>query len=206
MRAQRNVTSGPSRTRSPVWLLVTAGTSLALLLTGCGEITPVIDLSAESDTASAPSSTGPADAVRWMDGLCGAVDGFLADNNAMQTPANDPENGQKELSTMLGYYAAILDTAIDRLADLPPVADPIGQAAQQTFVGNYTSARDVVTTAKTQLDAAAPDDFDAQMRAGQAFTVAQQTALSSISAEQAIMTSPELSTALTSAHQCASTS
>lgn len=211
MRDQRNVTIGRRRSlnRLPIWLLAAAGTSFALLLTGCGQGAPVIDVSAESpsNTVSAPSSTKPADAVHWMDGFCGAVEGFLADNNAMQAPTSDSiDDGRQGLSKMLGDYTAILDKAINRLADLPPIADPVGQAAKQTFVGNYTSARDTATSAKAQLDAASPTDVDAQIRAAEAWTAAQQTALSAVSPESAIMTSPELRTALTSAHQCTSIS
>ncbi len=205
MRDQRNVTIGrrPPLNRFPIWLLAAAGTSLALLLTGCGQGAPVIDVSAES-----PSDTvKQADAVHWMDGFCGAIEGFLADNNAMQAPTTDSiDDGRQVLSKMLGDYTAILDKAINRLADLPPVADPVGQAAKQTFAEKYTSARDMATSAKAQLDAAAPSDVDAQMRAAEAWTAAQQTALSAVSPELAIMTSPELRTALTSAHQCTSTS
>lgn len=196
----------PSRTRFPVWVL--AGTSLALLLAGCGGA-PVIDVSTESpsSTVSTPSSTAPSDAVHWLDGFCGAVNGFLADNNAMQAPATDVgDDGRKVLSKMLGDYITILDKAIDRLAALPPVSDPVGQAAKKTFVGNYTSARDMATSARTQLDAASPTDFDAQTSAAEALVSAQQTALSAVSPEMAIMTSPELRAAVTSAHRCTSTS
>ncbi len=206
MRDQRNVTIGcrPSRTRVPVSLLAVAGTSLALLVAGCGEGTPVIDVSTESpaSTVSAPSSTEPSDAVHWLDGFCGAVEGFMADNNALQTPTSDASDGQKVIGKMLGDYAAILDKAIDRLADLPPTADTVGQAAKQTYVENYTSARDMAVSAKAQLDAASPADFGAQMHAAEALTAVQQTALSPISPSVAIMTSPELSTALASAHRC----
>lgn len=211
MHDQRNMMIGcrPSRNRSPVWLLAAAGTSFALLLAGCSQGAPAVS---PSDTVSAPLPGDvpmePADTVRWLDGFCGAVEGFLADSNdnAAQIPTNvSSDDGQQVFSKMLGDYAAILGKAIDRLADLPPLADPVGQQAKQTFVGNYTSARDMVTAAKAQLDAASPTDFDAQTRATDAMFAAQQTALNAVSPEMAIMTSPELSTALTSAHQCGST-
>ena len=210
MHDQRNMTVGcrPSRNRSPVWLLAAAGTSLTLLLAGCSPGAPTISL---SDTVSAPLPgdvpAESADAVRWLDGFCGAVEGFLTDSNdnMARIPTNvSSDDGQQVFSTMLGDYAAILDKAIDRLADLPPLTDPVGQKAKQTYVEDYTSARDMVTTAKAQLDAASPTDFGAQTRATDAMSAAQQTALSTVSPEMAIMTSPELSTALASAHQCSS--
>jgi hypothetical protein len=208
MRDQRNMTIGcrAFRRRSPVWLFAAAGTSLALLLTGCGHGAPVIDVSAESPSSTVSVPTESADAVHWMDGFCGAVEGFLTDTGAMQTPSTSGDDGQQVISKILGDYAAILDKAIDSLADLPSIADPVGQTAKQTFVGNYTSARDMATSAKTQLDAASPMDFDAQMHAADAFAAAQQKALSAVSPELAIMASPELRTALASAHRCASTS
>lgn len=211
MRDQRNVTIDyrPSPNRFPTWLLAAAGTGLALLLVGCGHGAPVVDVSAESrsNTVSSPSSTEPFDAVHWMDGFCGAVNGFLADLSAMQVPTSDPiDDGRQNTSKLLGDYAAVLDKAINRLADLPPVADPVGQAAKQTFVGNYTSARDMAASAKAELDASSPSDFDALMRATEALMAAQQTAMSAVSPELAIITSPDLRTAVTSAHQCTSTS
>ena len=149
----------------------------------------------------------PADAVLWLDGFCGAAKGFLADHNATQIPASvSSDDGRQVFSKILGDYSAILGKAIDRLADLPPVADPVGQTAKQTFAENYISARDMITSAKAQLDAASPDDFDAQTHAAEAMAAAQEKALSAIVPETAIMNSPELRTALPSADQCTSIS
>jgi hypothetical protein len=149
----------------------------------------------------------PADAVRWLDGFCGAVNDFLTDNNAMRIPPNvSGRDDSRQVSKMLGDYAAILGKAIDRLAVLSPLSDPIGQAAKQAFLGNYTSARDTATSAKAELDAASSTNFDAQVRAAEAMVAAQERALSAVSPELAIMTSSELRAALASAHRCTSTS
>ena len=80
------------------------------------------------------------------------------------------------------------------------------QRSKHTFMRNYISARDTATSAKAQLDAASPINFGAVTRAAEAMVAAQQTALSAISPEIAIMTSPDLSSALASAHGCGSTS
>jgi hypothetical protein len=213
MHDQHNATIGSQLFRSqlPVRVLAAAGTSLALLLAGCGS--PGAPAASPSSAVSAPSSsdapTEPVDAVRWMDGFCGAVEGFLKDhnNNATQIPGSvSMDDGRQLFSTMLDDYAAILSKAIDRLADLPPIADPVGQTAKQTFAGNYTSARDMVTSAKTQLDAASPTDFDALTHAAEALATAQQTALTALSPEMAVVNSPELRTAIQSADRCASVS
>jgi hypothetical protein len=220
MRDQQHMTVGcrPSRNRSPVWQLAAAATSLALLLAGCTtsalhRAAPVPDAPAASPSTATsvplPSDAPlePADAVVWLDGFCGAVGDFLADNNAARGPASiSSDEGQHVFSTMLGDYAAILGKAIDRLAALPPISDPVGQTAKQTFVANYTSARDTATSAKAQLDTASPTDFGAQTRATEQIIAVQQRALSAVSPEIAIMTSPELRAALASAHRCTSTS
>jgi biotin carboxylase len=81
-------------------------------------------------------------------------------------------------------------------------ADPVGEKAKQTFAGNYTSARDLVTDAKTQLDAASPTDFDAQTNAANAMTAAQETALKAVGPGNEILSSPELTAAFASAENC----
>lgn len=209
---QQNMTIGcrPFRNRCPSWLLAAAATSLALLLAGCTTSAPR-PAASPSTAVSVPLPGGaplePADAVGWLDGFCGAVEDFLADNNAVRIPASiSSDEGQQVFSTTLGDYAAILGKAIDRLAALPPVSDPVGQAAKQTFVGNYTSARDTATSAKAQLDMASPTDFGAQTRATEEIVAVQQRALSAVSPQTAIMTSPELRAALASAYRCSSTS
>jgi hypothetical protein len=219
MRDQHNMTVGcrPSRNRSPVWLLAAAATSLALLLAGCTTsalhpAAPVFGTPAASPATAVsvplPSDAPlkPADAIGWLDGFCGAVEDFLADNNAIRGPASvSSDEGQQVFSTMLGDYAAILGKAIDRLAALPPVSDPVGQTAKQTFVATYTSARDTATSAKAQLNTASPTDLGAQTRATEQIVAVQQKALAALSPELAIMTSPELRAALPSAHRCTST-
>jgi hypothetical protein len=217
---QRNVPVGcrPSRNGFPVWLLAAAGTSLALLLAGCGTSAPNSDARATGVSAASSNAVStplpgdgpmePADAVRWLDGFCGAVNDFMADNNARRVPTNvsGRDDGRQVISTMLGDYAAILSKAIDHLAALPPGPDSVGQTAKQTFMENYTSARDTASSAKAQLDAASPANIDAQMRAAEAMVAAQQRALSAVSPEVATMTSPELRAALASAHRCTATS
>lgn len=175
MRDQQRsiVGSTPSGARSRgsrICLLVVAGTSLSLVLAGCG--TGPGDNSAapspSSTSTSAPTPTtgddidGAAAAVRWMDGFCGTVNDFLADINEMQPPldGNTVEEIQQATSTQLGEYAAILGKAVDGLNALPPAPVPAGEAAKTAYLETYTSARGTVTSAKTELDAAADDDID----------------------------------------------
>jgi hypothetical protein len=173
-------------------LLAAAGTSLVLLLAGCGSGAPIIEFSAEP----------PSDTVQWMNGFCGAVKGFAADNNAMQIPTTVDDDGQQVISAMLGDYVTILDKAIGRMADLPPITDPVGEKVKQAFVGNFTSARDLATDAKTQLDAASPADFAAQSHAASAMTAVQEAVLKAISSGDEIESSPELTAASASAENC----
>ncbi|MCA1671265.1 MAG: hypothetical protein LC799_03345 [Actinobacteria bacterium] len=138
-------------------------------------------------------------AVRWMDGFCGTVNDFLADNNKIQPP---PDGDFRQL---LDEYAAILDKAVDGLNGLPPAPVPAGEAAKTTYLEKYTSARNKVASAKTQLDGAADDDIAAQERASDAFVAAQEEALTALDPVGAIGNSPELIAAAGTAPRCGET-
>ncbi len=203
-------TGGPYRW-SRIGLLVVAGASLSLALAGCEAASGNNSAAPSSSPApSAPPPTTGAEvdtvvaAVRWMDGFCGVVNGFLADNNNMQAPAdgNTVEEIQQSTSKQLGEYAAILGKAVDGLNALPPAPAPAGEAAKKTYLEKYTAARDNAISAKTQLDAAADDDVEAQGRAVDGLIAAQEDAHSALDPVGAIISSPELTAAAATAPRC----
>jgi hypothetical protein len=196
-------------------LLAAAGTSLGLLLAGCGD--NPLSLSVSDSPAPTTTSTTQVQsataftpvvridiAVHWMDGFCGAVSGFTADNNAMTQPPfpKTPKAAKQIISKVLGDYAANLTKAIDRLTALPPAPDQVGKVAYLTFLGKYTSARDKVVAAKAQLDKAAPTNYAAQNRAAEAMDAAQEEVFSVIDPIRAILSSPTLKMASALARQC----
>lgn len=199
---------GDRSRRSRIGLLVVAGASLSLVLAGCGTDNSAAPPPSPTPAGSPTPTTGDIDgveaAVRWMDGFCGTVDDFLADNNNMQPPPEGAtvEEIQQSTSTQLGEYAAILGKAVDGLSTLPPAPVPAAEAAKKTYLDRYTSARDKATSAKTQLDAAADDDIEAQGRAVDGLIAAQEDALSALDPVGAIINSPELSAAAATAPRC----
>ena len=204
--------SGGRSRRSRIGLLVVAGASLSLVLAGCGSASgnnSAVPSPSPAPTSAPPPTTGAdidtvVSAVRWMDGFCGTVNGFLADTNKMQAPpdGDSVEEIQQSTSKQLGDYAAILGKAVDGLNALPPAPVPAGEAAKKDYLAKYTSARDKATSAKTQLDAAADDDIAAQGRAVDGLIAAQEDALSALDPVGAIISSPELSAAAATAPHC----
>jgi hypothetical protein len=198
-------------------LLAAAGTSLGLLLAGCGGNPPsssVSDLPAVSTTITSPAPSSetvspatPIDtAMHWMDGFCGAVHGFLRDsnNNAMAQPTTtiSPNAAKQVFLKDLSDYTAILNKAIDRMTALPPISDPVGKVAYETYLGKYTSARDRLVAAKARLDKAARTNYAAQNDAIKALEAAQDEALSVVDPVGAIEGSPTLGTASAFAPEC----
>ena len=190
--------------RSRIGLLVAAGASLTLTLAGCqaasgnNPATPSpspVPTSAPATAKSAELDTVVA-SVRWMDGFCGTVNDFLADNNKIQPPPN------ADFRQLLDEYAAILDKAVAGLNALPPAPVPAGEAAKKTYLEKYTSARNKVTSAKTQLHGAADDDIAAHERASDAFVAAQEEALTALDPVGTIGNSPELIAAAGTAPRC----
>ena len=154
--------------------------------------------SAPPPTTSAELDTVVA-AVRWMDGFCGTVNDFLADNNKIQPPPD------ADFRQLLDDYAAILDKAIAGLNALPPAPVPAAETAKKTYLEKYTSARNKVASAKTQLDGAADDDIAAHDRAADGFIAAQEEALTALDPVGAIGNSAELIAAAATAPRCSET-
>lgn len=213
MRAQQrsivgSTPPGDCLRRYRLGALVVAGASLSLVLTGCGSASDgsaAPPLSPTAASAPTPTTGDNRDgAVRWMDGFCSTVNELLADNNRMQASSEGDtiEEIQQSTSTQLGEYVVLLGKAVNGLKALPPAPVPAGEVAKTTYLETYTSARDKVTSAKTQLDAAAADDIDAQSRAVEGLISAQEDVFSALDPVGAIIDSPELSAAAGTAPRC----
>jgi hypothetical protein len=142
--------------------------------------------------------------VDWVDGFCGAINDFITDQNNLPVPADDGTIAeiQRGTSTYLGDYVAVLDKAIAALSALPQAPDSTAEAAARTATENYTAARDEAATAKTELDAADPDDVEAQNRAVDGLVATQEHAHKSLDAVGPLAGSPELAAAAATAPNC----
>jgi hypothetical protein len=189
--------------------IVAALLGAGVLLSACGsppaaQAPPSRTLSPVVTTPSAPSAD-PA-ALRWVDGFCAAVHGYLERTNreaepTPPTPSTVAES-QKALSAQLGGIAARTGEAADKLAALPPAPVPLGETVRQGFVTKFTKARDRAAEAKAQLDRAKPGNEASQGPAVQALKQAQQEIDGTYDPIGAMMTSPELMLAAAGAPGC----
>lgn len=191
------------RRRVPV-LVVAVGLALTACSSGndtAARTTPPTTESTTTPPSSTAAATGP---VGWVDGFCGAVNGFITDQNNLPVPPDDGTIAeiQRGTSTYLGDYVEVLDKALAALSALPPATDPVAEAAASTATENYTAARDAAATAKTELDAADPDDVEAQNSAVDGLVVAQEHAHKSLDPITPLAGSPELTEAAATAPNC----
>lgn len=179
-----------------------AGFAVGLALTACGSGDGAAEAPATGSSATSPSKG--TDAVAWVDGFCGAIKGFVTDQDNLPVPSEGDtvEAIQRATSTQLGGFVAVLDKAIAALAALPEAPDSITETAARTATDNYTAARETAATAKTELDAAAPDDVEAQNRAVDGLIAAQEQAHKSLDPVAPLVGSPELKEAAAKAPKC----
>jgi hypothetical protein len=195
------------------WRGAAAVAAFGLLVAGCTagtESAPPAPSSSVAPppgtSAAAPTSTGAGvDAtVAWMDGFCGAVNGFRDDQN--KTPTVPPGNTEKEIragtSQQMGYYGENLSKAVDRLNGLPASPVPAVETVKKKFLEKYTSARDKVVGGKAKLDAAAKNSNAAQESAVDAMISAQSEVQDLYDPVGAIMDIPELTAASAIAPEC----
>ncbi|GAB3722018.1 hypothetical protein GCM10027598_36370 [Amycolatopsis oliviviridis] len=181
--------------------VVAAAIGIALALTGCSS--DPAPQAAQPASAPSPSGADPAATEAWMNGFCGAVHDFIDGNNKMPAAGGDTvEAITKSTSDQLGHYAGILGKTVDALNALPPAPVPAADAAEKDFLGKYTAARDKVTKAKADLDAAKRSDTAAQSRAVDGLMAAQKDAHGALDPVKAVLDSPELTKAAATAARC----
>lgn len=186
--------------------------SMRMLAAGIAACLAATSCTSDEGTAAAPttrsSTTSPGagtDAVAWVDGFCKAINGFVAGNNDLPEPAEGDtvEAIQRSTSTQLEGFVAVLDQAIAALAAVPEAPGPVAETAVRTATDNYTAARETAAKAKTELDAAAPDDIEAQNRAVDGLLAAQEQAHRSLDPLAPLAGAPELAEASAKAPNCA---
>ncbi|WP_410576743.1 hypothetical protein [Amycolatopsis sp. lyj-108] len=136
-------------------LLVPLAAALFAMTACSGEPPPA---AAPVTVTATPSSSAPAapDAktVAWLDGMCGALYGYVkASNDHASKQASGVEVTRSWLSEDLGVRAGLADKVIGELAALPPSPVPGGDEAKKSIVDRYTAARDAAADGKRQLDA-----------------------------------------------------
>jgi len=187
------------------WRWAAAGAAVfGLLVAGCTAETASTPPAPSSSAAPTSTGVGIDATVAWMDGFCGAVNGFQDDQK--KTPNVPPGNTEKEIragtSKQMGYYGENLTKAVDRLTGLPASPVPAVETVKKKFLEKYTSARDKVVGGKAELDAAAKNSSAAQERAVDAMISAQSDVQDLYDPVGAIMDIPEFTTASAIAPKC----
>ncbi|WP_216216032.1 hypothetical protein [Amycolatopsis aidingensis] len=194
--------------RSTFFFAACLAASLALTACDSGSETPQApgdqDTSAPATTSTPATSPAGADPVAWVDGFCGAVNGFSARLNEMPQPTNGDTVGeiQRQTSELLAHFVTTLDEAIAALDALGPPPDATAETAERTTRDNYATARETAAAAKEKLDAAHHEDVDAQNHAADGLIKAQEHAHKSLDPVGELTGSPELVEAAADAPNC----
>ncbi|RSN32146.1 hypothetical protein DL990_19675 [Amycolatopsis sp. WAC 01416] len=105
-----------------------------------------------SPPPSSPAGPDPK-AVAWLDGVCGAVYGYLKahdEYSRKQKPGIEVTRGA--LKEELGIRAGFAGEVVDDLAALPPSPIPGGDAVKKSLVDRYAAARDAAAAGKQRLE------------------------------------------------------
>lgn len=176
-------------------LLGLAGIGVSILLSGCAgdqqppkpgrtvqAAEPAGPASSVPRSTNTPGNTGKpsakqgasADAkVAWMDNFCvqyGKVS-TLADIQRPNVAQGDVAGAKKAFSGILTQFANKMSGIIDGYNSLPPSPLPAGDTAKEQIVGIYTKMHGDVIAARDGLNAAAPQDQQAMLKASQSLSV-----------------------------------
>ncbi|MFI7115430.1 hypothetical protein [Amycolatopsis sp. NPDC049868] len=110
-------------------------------------------------TVTPPSSVpkppaGPdAKTVAWLDGVCGAVYGYMkASNDYASKQRSGTEVTRGALKEDLRARAGFAGKVVDDLTALPPSPIPGGDAVKKSLVDQYAAARDAATAGEQRLE------------------------------------------------------
>ncbi|MFE6615788.1 hypothetical protein [Amycolatopsis sp. NPDC057786] len=110
-------------------------------------------------TVTPPSSVprppaGPdAKTVAWLDGVCGAVYGYMkAHDEHSRNQRSGTEVTRGALKEDLGIRAGFAAKVVDDLTALPPSPIPGGDTVKKSLVDQYAAARDAATAGKQRLE------------------------------------------------------
>ncbi|MFI9456963.1 hypothetical protein [Amycolatopsis sp. NPDC052450] len=108
--------------------------------------------SPSSPTLPSPAGADPK-AVAWLDGVCGAVYGYLkAHDEYSRKQKSGIEVTRGALKEELGIRAGFAGKVVDDLAALPPSPIPGGDGVKKSLVDRYAAARDAATAGKQRLE------------------------------------------------------
>ncbi|MFD5246531.1 hypothetical protein ACFWIW_18420 [Amycolatopsis sp. NPDC058340] len=116
--------------------------------------------SAPATVTVTPSSSVPkppagpdAKTVAWLDGVCGAVYGYMkASSDYSAKPRSGTEVTRGALKEELGNRAGFAGKAVDDLTALPPSPIPGGDTVKKSLVDRFAAARDAATEGKQRLE------------------------------------------------------
>jgi len=166
-------------------LLAFTAVGACVALAGCTGDTPAAPTApapavtvTSSPTALALPVADP-QLVTWLDGFCGAVNGYLQRSNAYMTtkPATQTLSmgeAQLDASKDLRQVADNAGKVVDEINALPSVSDPQTETAKKSYLDKFTAARDKATQAKAKLDAAKRGNVKAVTEAGDVLTAVQK--------------------------------
>ncbi|MEU8414753.1 hypothetical protein AB0C24_18370 [Amycolatopsis japonica] len=106
-------------------------------------------------SSSAPKAPAGPDAktVAWLDGMCGAIYGYMkASNDYASKQRSGTEVTRNALKEELGIRAGFAGKAVDELTALPPSPIPGGDTVRKSLVDQYTAARDAANAGKQRLE------------------------------------------------------
>ncbi|AIG74090.1 Conserved putative secreted protein [Amycolatopsis japonica] len=131
--------------------------ALALFVTtACsGEPAPAPATVTATPSSSAPKAPAGPDAktVAWLDGMCGAIYGYMkASNDYASKQRSGTEVTRNALKEELGIRAGFAGKAVDELTALPPSPIPGGDTVRKSLVDQYTAARDAANAGKQRLE------------------------------------------------------
>ncbi|MFK0248490.1 hypothetical protein ACIQUM_27675 [Amycolatopsis azurea] len=172
--------------------------------TACsGEAPPPAPPATVTVTPTPPPSVGPdTKTVAWLDGMCGAIFGYVkANNEHASKQSSGVEVTRTWLSESLGVRADLTGKVVDELNALPASPIPGGDAAKKSLVDSYTTARDAAAEGKRKLDASKSQSaLDAGLKA---LDAAQKPLTETTDPFASIkMDTPEMKAAIAAAKKC----
>ncbi|WP_409494008.1 hypothetical protein [Amycolatopsis sp. cmx-11-12] len=179
-----------------------------LLVSLVGALLAVTACSGEAPSAPATVTVTPPPAapdtttVAWLDGMCGAIYGFVkASNDHANRQSSGIEVTRPWLSENLGVRAELAGKVVDELNALPSSPIPGGDAARKSLVDSYTTARDAAAEGKRKLDSS---QSQAALDGGlKALEAAQKPLMETTDPFASVkMETPELLTAVAAAKKC----
>ncbi len=184
----------------PKTLLVPLVGALFAMTACSGEAPPAPPTVTVTPTSTAPEPD--VETVAWLDGMCGAIYGFVkASNEHASRQGSGVEVTRPWLSDNLGVRAQLAGKVVEELNALPASPIPGGDTAKKSLVDSYTTARDAAAEGKRKLDSSRSQTaLDAALKALES---AQKPLLETTDPFASVkMETPDLLAAVAAAKKC----